>query len=154
MRRSRKIGLVLSGLLPCFGAAKGFGDVPAATPAERAHNITLMVMRDAATLQEAHFAEKEVYKNCGNKECAVLMLPDYKASGPFPAEVRVGIVADNKNNAFVGWAWHEKFPDDVVYWDSEQGGLLEKPNEKVQNAIADLDAAAAAQQAPPKRKQS
>jgi hypothetical protein len=113
---------------------------PANSPEGENYAFVVSYLRDAATLQEVHFADIETYKSCGDKECLALTA-DIATAKPLPDDVRMGIIGTEMD--FVGWAWHKQFPNNVVYWDNQAGGLLQQPNERIQKVLAEMDAAAA-----------
>ena len=76
-------------------------------------------LRNAAVSEEALFVDTEQYHSCTNKECETI-LPGLRLS----YGVNVEITANASQ--FIATAWHDEVPTQKLYWDSNNGGLVDQ----------------------------
>ena len=77
-------------------------------------------LRNAATAQEAYFADQQVYISCANKAACISAFPGITN---FSEDTSLAFVAANPNTAFLGTSTSSLGSGIVYQWDSQNGGM-------------------------------
>ena len=84
-------------------------------------------LRNAATAEEAYFADNETYRTCADRDACQTDLPGFKASQDVAiAMTKVAASGSTSPEHFTGEAYHDKGSHDAgdpYEWDSSNGGL-------------------------------
>ena len=83
-------------------------------------------LRNAATAEEAYFADAEKYVACASADACMTTLPGFKKSNGVVLAMAVVAAANTTSEHFTGSAYHAKgnrTSDKPYSWDSNAGGL-------------------------------
>ena len=82
--------------------------------------VALAALRDAALAEEAYFLDAEIYLSCQNEECTEL-------PGIVAVDERLSLELVAEDTSFTGSVSHARGSGKIYRWDSELGGLQNRP---------------------------